>query len=462
MPYTEPSTWKPPVRADSIRPDTDASRPDTDAIRPDAADSIRTDPPHRNEMNMNGHTPAQTYLDLPPGLPAARVGDAVMAAAREVGLVLSLEGTLRSYPGSQHWHLRQPNSRGVLELTWWPQQGRLWPKVAANRTAAWIDEALPALMRAIRQWLDELERGDVEAALDEAGLPAGRLALLLAKGDKRIYRAGRCVVQLWYGRGGTLARSCAALQSLARIAQVPQLLYSDLARPEPPHQVEIATLLPGITLEEAWPDLDHGQRRSFIRQLGGLMEAIHTLPSGRLAPLAALDGPLPWAERCRRILADRLSRARRSPQVDATGLARVAAFVQQHQAELDCPPLCLVHTDIHLGNVLVEGDRLSGLIDFEFAEVGGRDRDAYMLIGDAVGHLLQGGSDDLAENHTLQAVRWLQEDYPALYATPGFATRQLLYLMLEPESWSGTPIHRIVANWPRILDSGWIARWFEA
>jgi predicted kinase len=33
--------------------------------------------------------------------------------------------------------------KGVLELTWWPNERRLWFKVAKNRHAPWIDVALP-------------------------------------------------------------------------------------------------------------------------------------------------------------------------------------------------------------------------------------------------------------------------------------------------------------------------------
>lgn len=304
---------------------------------------------------------------------------------------------------------------------------------------------------------------DVVAVLAEAGLAAPDLACLVAKGDKRIYRAGSFVVQLWYGRrGGALGRSGAALDALAGVVAVPQLVYQNLARSTPPYQVQISTLLPGVTLEDAWPTLDTTTRRSLVQQLGALMAAMHDVCGGRVTALAALDGPTSWAARCRAELAARLERARRSPLVNAAALKRVAAYVERHEHLLDLPPLCLVHTDIHFGNVLVDGNTVTGLIDFELAEIGGRDRDAYMLIGDSVGHMMSGGSDNLDENATLQAVRWLQDAYPALYATPGFAQRQLLYLMLEPEGWNNSSIDPMAAGWIRALDGGWIERWFAA
>ena len=58
------------------------------------------------------------------------------------GLALTLKGTLRSYPGCIHWHLKQPGLSGTLEMTWWPAKKRLWAKVAAHRNAEWIAQAV--------------------------------------------------------------------------------------------------------------------------------------------------------------------------------------------------------------------------------------------------------------------------------------------------------------------------------
>ena len=58
-----------------------------------------------------------------------------------LGLVLSAPVELKSYPGSQHWHVQHPELNGTLELTWWPQKERFWIKVARNRDGEWIGQA---------------------------------------------------------------------------------------------------------------------------------------------------------------------------------------------------------------------------------------------------------------------------------------------------------------------------------
>jgi hypothetical protein len=79
----------------------------------------------------------------------AEMETAVEACVTEVGLHVTLKGTLAAYPGSLHWHIKRGKERGVLELTWWPEQHRLWFSVHRNRTAPWIETAQSQLKQAI-------------------------------------------------------------------------------------------------------------------------------------------------------------------------------------------------------------------------------------------------------------------------------------------------------------------------
>jgi hypothetical protein len=69
------------------------------------------------------------------------------------GLEISLKGTLAGYPGSVHWHFKKGKPPGTLELTWWEREKRLWFKVAAGRSAGWVDEMAEKLRERIEQAL---------------------------------------------------------------------------------------------------------------------------------------------------------------------------------------------------------------------------------------------------------------------------------------------------------------------
>ncbi len=72
--------------------------------------------------------------------------------ADHYGLQVRMRGTLRTYPGSQHWHFHKPGERGTLEITLWPAGKRVWFSVQAGRRAGWIAEILPRM----KAWLEGL------------------------------------------------------------------------------------------------------------------------------------------------------------------------------------------------------------------------------------------------------------------------------------------------------------------
>ena len=88
-------------------------------------------------------------IQLPePYDPAASIAliDRAISAA---GLLISLKGTLKSYPGTTHWHCKMPGKSGTLEVTYWPAKQRAWFKIQAARDAAWIQAVLPILTKSI-------------------------------------------------------------------------------------------------------------------------------------------------------------------------------------------------------------------------------------------------------------------------------------------------------------------------
>src|SRR5262249_30603594 len=81
----------------------------------------------------------------------ARIARAVDSALKRSGLRIVSRGRLKTYPGSTHWHFRNGEQRGTLELTWWPAKRKLWFKVQAGRDAGWIDQAVRTLARSINR-----------------------------------------------------------------------------------------------------------------------------------------------------------------------------------------------------------------------------------------------------------------------------------------------------------------------
>ncbi len=79
-----------------------------------------------------------------------QLATSIEGAAAHYGLQVRMRGTLRTYPGSQHWHLHKPGERGTLEVTLWPARKRVWFSVQAERRAEWIADIVPY----IKAWIE--------------------------------------------------------------------------------------------------------------------------------------------------------------------------------------------------------------------------------------------------------------------------------------------------------------------
>jgi hypothetical protein len=92
----------------------------------------------------------QISINPPVDVEADLVLRAVQRAIENSRLRIVLLTTLKRYPGSIHWHLKDGRQPGTLELTWWPKRRRLWFSVQKRRSAEWIDSAAAELQLAIR------------------------------------------------------------------------------------------------------------------------------------------------------------------------------------------------------------------------------------------------------------------------------------------------------------------------
>lgn len=60
-------------------------------------------------------------------------------------LKITQKTTLLSKKGSIHWHLKKGNEKGVLEVTYWMSQDKLWLEVHDNRRAEWNEKVIVTL-----------------------------------------------------------------------------------------------------------------------------------------------------------------------------------------------------------------------------------------------------------------------------------------------------------------------------
>jgi hypothetical protein len=95
----------------------------------------------------------EIIIRVPAAIPPGRIISVINRAVVDAGLIVTLRGNLKSFPGCTHWHLKRGRLPGTLEIIWWPQHRRLWFKIQAGRTAKWIEEMAPGLKKKIESLL---------------------------------------------------------------------------------------------------------------------------------------------------------------------------------------------------------------------------------------------------------------------------------------------------------------------
>jgi hypothetical protein len=92
-------------------------------------------------------------IAIPEGCDCADIEAAIDRAIVEAGLSVSLRATLKSFPGSVHWHAKSGRASGTLEVTLWPREHRAWFTIQDGRKASWIACKLKSIGDAIRRQL---------------------------------------------------------------------------------------------------------------------------------------------------------------------------------------------------------------------------------------------------------------------------------------------------------------------
>ena len=200
----------------------------------------------------------------------------------------------------------------------------------------------------------------------------------------------------------------------------------------------------GEVLGRRWPRMSRDERRRVVHQLGQALAALHALPlpTGWQRPdlmpeaLARRVTPpeiaAPFQQPPARVhaIADA---ARTLPGVDHELIDEAEALVAARLPLFAAHRRALVHADLHSENVMVDGDRLTAVLDFEAALPAAPDLEldvplrfcAWPHLPVAKEYEAQMRPEDFRD-----VPAWLAEAYPALFAGPNLRERLEVYAVV--------------------------------
>lgn len=266
--------------------------------------------------------------------------------------------------------------------------------------------------------------GALADVLTAAGLPTTGRFRATAGWVSRAWIGDEVVVRQSAGTTGDAYRYEAAVLGLLADTDVPH------ARPiaqgdHPDGSWAVSERLPGQTLHEAWGGAGPRRRRAITESLGTALRALHRAPvSTTLVPPWMVDalGGGTWPAYHPPLVgtAERLASEARLVAGADTGVLDAAgdwARAQQGLFADDVP--VLVHGDLHASNVMVDGDHVSGLIDFAEAVTQPADVELDTLLRWCTRpdeFPPTPGAPTLDPATTADVPAWLADAYPELFA----------------------------------------------
>jgi aminoglycoside phosphotransferase (APT) family kinase protein len=186
--------------------------------------------------------------------------------------------------------------------------------------------------------------------------------------------------------------------------------------------------LPGVALAHAWPDLPRERRRLAVRELATRLRAVQATPAPPGGPSTRMphllgDDPERVLEPLIAGLHEAATRALLDP-----GLVRdLVSMVEEARGALRPFPVArLVHGDLTFENVLWDGERVTALLDLEFARGGPPDLDLDVLLRMCAHpqlHVQDGVAARTGADDYVEVPAWLAEDHPAMFAHPQLPLR---------------------------------------
>ena len=208
---------------------------------------------------------------------------------------------------------------------------------------------------------------------------------------------------------------------------------------------QVQPRLEGRPLHHLWTGLSPETKDALVAQLAAALRALHAVPVEGYGPATGADAERhgSWRARCEEAFAALVG------QLGEVGYAlpeavtaEMARFWAEHADALEPSRPSLVHGDIWPGNLLVEGDRLVAIVDWELAAQAPPDNELLILE-----HFLLYPNDYVEEDREVYCAAdfadlalLLAAHYPELLATPRLRERldlyQLLYILDVHVGWA--------------------------
>ncbi|MFA6993608.1 MAG: phosphotransferase [Patescibacteria group bacterium] len=158
-----------------------------------------------------------------------------------------------------------------------------------------------------------------------------------------------------------------AADKLSADYPVPKVVAYDFFQ-NTPFETLVSERVKGTMLLEDIFELSPEQQAALFRQILAIVRELHNIKFNDFGWVNLEDKSYPtYAEYLKADFAENAAKIRKEGLCSEEDLARIEQYFYQQVGIFNQGESVFVHTDLHMGNMLHEGDKLTGLIDFDWS-----------------------------------------------------------------------------------------------
>ncbi len=237
------------------------------------------------------------------------------------------------------------------------------------------------------------------------------------------------------------------------------------------HEYMLLRKIPGHDLSVDWWALEETTKERLIAEIAEQLKIMHSLcsPEYRL-PIVSSHGQQNLREATKQAVDfDSIDVTKLPAQYQGT-IEFLKQYFEEHSKYLDeTDTAVFVHNDLNLENIIWNGERIVGLIDFDWLCYSAKDSELKRIV-----HYTYTAKDWVDKSVARddipylanQGVKWLKKHYPELFAADYLSERVRCYLMQKilrpPKRYlDGQYDEQRLEDWARQVDTYYRTNWLE-
>ena len=188
----------------------------------------------------------------------------------------------------------------------------------------------------------------------------------------------------------------------------------------------------GDNVYSKWHLLNNKEREKIVKQLCEILRVINNSSSDKFAKKFEIDSSINWQEKILAKIQKSLSKVEKRKLLSVDLIKSIKDFVNANKYALKEQKVALVYWDVHFDNILIQGDKIVGILDFERTELASIDF-VLNVVRRMVDYPKKYMSEDFEKfarkEDYAQLLDWFKEFYPELFEFEDLNKRLDLYAL---------------------------------